>query len=258
MALCLTLGPPCTSTKQGIGVLEPYHNPTRNDSANDDWNLNFEFRHNLLDAVQYELPLFFVNYEARRIALAWVGEHDIEIRTRELSIELHACNDRRSSIFVRHFNPLHDVLYIALDQWDEFFREPYDRSFQPNLVEKLINQKSAQVTRIAVPEVLLLRSEVAAAFTERSQDEHFSQLEILMIVIDTQPDLQRRWELDSTQGEVFLWNNHRSIFEIRDSENISNQALYRLLGEVNKGLGEELFKKHIRSFKIQPVFAVRR
>ena len=126
------------------------------DSTNDELNLNFEFRHDLLDVVQFEVPLFFVNREARNIALAWMSEHGIEIRARE---------DRRSPVFVCPFDPIRDVLYITLDKWDEFLREPDDRCFEPDLFEKLISVNSADVRRIAVPEALL-RTEVAAALAE--------------------------------------------------------------------------------------------
>jgi hypothetical protein len=126
------------------------------DPQDHDLNLNFEFRHDLLDVVQFEVPLFFVNREARDIALAWVREHGIEIRARE---------DRQSPVFVCPFNPIRDVLYIALDKWDEFLREPDDRGFQPDLVERLMTVKSADVPCIAVPEALF-RNEVAAGLAE--------------------------------------------------------------------------------------------
>ena len=90
---------------------------------------------------------------------------------------------------------------------------------------------------------------------------------MLVIIVDTQPDLQsadndikiqRRWELESIQGKAFFWNNDRDGFDFRDSENIGDEALYRMLGEANKRLGEELVKNHIRSFQVRPVFTVRR
>lgn len=90
---------------------------------------------------------------------------------------------------------------------------------------------------------------------------------MLFIIVGTQTDLQfadndmkvqRRWELESRQGEAVFWNKDRGGFDFRDSENIADEALYRLLGEANKGLGEELTKNHIRSFEIRPVSAVRR
>ena len=61
------------------------------------------------------------------------------------------------------------------------------------------------------------------------------------------------------QGEVFFWNGDRGRFEFMDGENMGNkEALWRLLGEANKDLGEWLVKNHTRSFEIRPVFAVKR
>lgn len=129
-----------------------------NDPENDESNVNFKYRHDLLDVVQLEVPLFFVSREARRIALAWVREHGIEIRARE---------DRRSPVFVCPFNPVRDVLYIAVDKWNEFLCEPHDRMCQPDMVEKYIHSEAVNITRIAIPEELFRgEGEVAAAIAE--------------------------------------------------------------------------------------------
>ena len=223
------------------------------DSENDENNLNFEFRHDLLDDNQFEIPLVFVNREARDMALAWVREQGIEIRPRE---------DKQYPVFVRSFDPLRDALYIALDKWDDFLCEPEDRLSQSDLFEQLVDIKS-DLTRIAVPEALL-RSEVA---TLPEIFRNFFHLKVLCIIVDAQPDLQsadndakvqRRWEFESTQGGAFFWDDDRGGFNSENSEYIGDEALYRLIEEANKGLGEGLAKNHIRSFEIPPVFAVRR
>lgn len=223
------------------------------DPENDENNLNFEFRHDLLDDVQFEVPLVFVNREARGIALAWVREQGIEIRPRE---------DRQYPAFVRPFDPMRDALYIVLDKWDDFLCEPDDRLSQPDLFEQLVDIKP-DLTRIAVPEALLL-SEVA---TLSEMFRYFFHLKVLFIIVDAQPDLQsadndmkvqRRWEFESTQGGAFFWNDDRGGFDFGDSEYIGDEALYRLIEEANKGLGEGLAKNHIRSFEVRPVLAVRR
>lgn len=46
------------------------------DPENDEANLNYEFHHNLLECVQFELPAFFVNREARSIALIRAREQN--------------------------------------------------------------------------------------------------------------------------------------------------------------------------------------
>ena len=224
------------------------------DPDNDEHNLNFEFRHDLLDDAQFEVPIVFVNHEARGIALAWVREQGIEIRP-------HA-NQQYPPVFVRPFDPMRDAVYIALDKWDYFLCEPYDRQFQPDVYEQLINIET-DITRIAVPQALL-QSEAA---TIPEIFLWFLNLKVLLIVVDAQPDLQstdndmkvqRRWEIESTQGGAFFWNDDCGGFNFWDSEYIGDETLYRLLKEATKGLGKRLAQYHTRSFEIQPVFAVKR
>ncbi|KAL9097658.1 MAG: hypothetical protein Q9163_006314 [Psora crenata] len=215
-------------------------------------NLDFEFRHDLLDKVQFEVPLVFVNREAHGIALAWVREQGIEIRPRR---------DRQYPDFVRAFDPIRDALYVALDKWDAFICEPDTRLFLPDLFDTLIDIKS-DLTRLAVPEALL-RSKAA---TLPTMFRYFFNLKVLFIIVDAQPDLQaadndtkvqRRWELESTQRGAFVWNHHRG-FEFGDSEYVGDKALYRLMEKATIGIEDWLADNYIRSFEIRSVFAVRR
>lgn len=224
------------------------------EADNDELNLNFEFRHDLLGYIQFNVPLVFVNREARSIALAWVREQGIEIRPREY---------RQSHVFVRSFDPMRDALYIALDKWDDVFNEYYDRQHEPDMFEQVI-QIGVDLTRIAVPEALL-RSEDPAL---HELFWLFPRLEVLFIIFDAQPDLQstdndmkvqRRWEFESTHGGALFWNNDRADFDLEDSEHIGDEALYRLIEEANrKKLGVELAGNYVRSFEIRPVFAIRK
>ncbi|KAL9630073.1 MAG: hypothetical protein Q9164_006597 [Protoblastenia rupestris] len=223
------------------------------DPENDENNLNFEFRHDLLDDVQFEVALVFVNREARGIALAWVREQGIEIRRRE---------NRQYPVFVRPFNPIRDALYIELNKWMDFLCEPDDRRFQPDLFEQLLVTET-DLKRIAVPEALL-RSEVA---TLPEMLRHFFNLKVLLIIVNAQPNLQsgdndmkvqRRWEFECAQGGAFFWNDDRGCFDFGDCEYIGDETLYRLIEEASKGLGQELAKNDIRSFEIRLVFAVRK
>ena len=223
------------------------------DPENDENNLNFEFRHDLLDDIQFEIPLVYVNREARDLAFAWVREQGIEMRPRQ---------DRQYRVFVRPFDPMRDALYVALDKWDDFLCEPDDRLSQPDLFEQLVDNKS-DLTRIAVP-VALLRSDVAS-LTEMFR--YLFNLKVLLIIVDPQPDLQsadhdvkvqHRWDFESTQGGAFFWNDDRGGFDSRNSEYTGDEAVYRLIEEASRGLGEGLANEHIRSFEVRPAFAVRR
>lgn len=141
----------------------------------------------------FEVPLVFVNREARGIALAWVREQGIKICSRE---------NRQYPIFVRPFDPMRDTLYVTLDKWYDFLCKPNDQQFKPDLFEQLVNFKS-DLTRMAVPEALLPSN--VTLLSEMFQ--YFFNLKVLIIIVDAQPDLQsadndvkvqRRWEFEST------------------------------------------------------------
>ncbi|KAI9777874.1 MAG: hypothetical protein M1835_005119 [Candelina submexicana] len=222
------------------------------DYDNDENNLNFEFRYDLLDDVQFEVPLLLVNREARGIALSWVRAQGTKIRL---------CRDREYPVFKRPFNTTLDALYIPPDKWDEFLREPDDQLFHPDILDQLVTTVT-HITRIAVPEALL-RNE-GTILSEMFQN--YFNVKELFVVVDAQPDLQSvdnvlklqpPWEFESTQGGAFIWNNDRGGFDPEDNNDNGHEALYRLIEEVNKGIGEGLINHHIRSFKIQPAYAVR-
>ena len=223
------------------------------DPQNEENNLNFEFRHDLLDQIQVEVPLVFVNREARGIALAWVHEQNLEIRPRE---------DRQVPVFVRRFDPMRDALYITPEKWNEFLCEPDDRQFEPDLIEQLVDI-SPDLTRIAVPEALF-RSEVASL---PEMFRFFFNLKVLLIVVDAPPDLhavdndmkvQQRWEFESRRGQVFFLNDDRSGFDFGDGEYSGDEALYKLIEEAKQGLSEGLVENHMRGLEIRLVSAVRK
>lgn len=222
------------------------------DPENDENNLNFEFQHDLLDDIRFEMPLVYVNREARDLALAWVREQGVEMRPHEKS---------RRPLFVRPFDPKRDALYVALDQWNDFLREPEDRLSQPDLFERLVNTKS-DVTRVAVP-VALLQHELASL---PEMFRYFFNLKALLIVIaqldlpsaDNDVKAQHRWDFESVQGGAFFWNNDRGGFDSENGESFGDEAVYRLMEEASRGLGKGLANNHIGSFEIRLVFAVRR
>ncbi len=223
------------------------------DPENEEHNLSFQFRHDLLDDVQFEMPLLLVNQEARSIASAWIRAQGTKIRP---------CRDREYPVFIRLFDPMRDALYIPLEKWDDFLREPYDRQSEPDLLDKLLDCRSDMI-RIAVPEALI-----------RNEGETLPEifqwsfnLRQLLIVADTQPELrsmdndlkvQRPWEFESTQGGVFFWDNKRGSFDLRESKNIGDEALHRLLeGSINNIIGQGLIDNRICSFEIRPVIAIK-
>ena len=122
------------------------------DPTNDDLNLSFIFRLESLNAVHIDIPLFSVNREARRNVLTWVQKQG--------RIELHLPGERYPAVFARKFDSKCDLLYVPLDRLDAFIREVDDRLYEPDLFEKIVHCKCAEVTRLAVP-AELFRSKVA-------------------------------------------------------------------------------------------------
>ena len=249
--------------------------------GNDESYVDLEYRHDLLDAVQIEIPLFFVDREARHIVLAWIQKQNIKMR-----VYAHEDGQLQAPVFMSHFDPVHDVLYIAVDKWNEFLCEPDDRCFQPDMVDQFIHVHPANITRIAMPEALFRgEGEVAAALAEliviiisfsffdlwfsdlqQSQDRYFGQLRVLFIMVDTPLDLQPvkngmkmqpRWELKNVKGGAFFWNHDHGRFDFNESEHLIDEALRKLIEEINEWLSKELVKNSIRSFEVRPVFAMR-
>ena len=220
---------------------------------NDKLNLVFGFHHELLDDLEFVLPSFFVNREARRITLSWIHGQGINIRFYK---------EKQCLTFTRSFNPKYDALYVALEKWDEFFLEPFDRIEEPDLCNRAFEILPPQITRIAVSQELLQRKLGRLAYLF----EWYDNLDTLFIIIDTPPDLQpedkdtgvqQRWELKSTQGATFSWDHDRDAF-VGQCDDTSDQVLYELIQGASTGLGRRLASINKRNFEVQPGFAAQK
>lgn len=222
------------------------------DPSNDELNLNFEFRYDLLDDMQFEAALVSVNREARDIALGWAREQGLEIRRRD---------GGRQPVFVRAFDPTRDALYVGLGQWDDFITEPSDRCSEPDLVERLVTV-ATDVRRVAVPEELLPRE--GAWLAEVFQ--YCDRIEALLVVVDEQPHVrsadegrkvQHWWEYESTREGALFWNHDRRDLEWTGGRD-GDEGLYKLIEEVKNGLRDGLVKNHMQRFEVRPVVAISR
>ena len=80
--------------------------------------------------------------------------------------------------------------------------------------------------------------------------------------LDLQPvsngmKMQPRWELKNTEERAFFWNHDHGRFDFNGGEHVIDEALYKLMEEINKWLGIELVKNSVRNFEVRPVFATR-
>ncbi|KAH8588769.1 hypothetical protein B0O99DRAFT_524379 [Bisporella sp. PMI_857] len=233
-----------------------YHEDGHDD---EELNLWFEFCTDLVEPVQFELPLVFVSHEAREIALAWVkeqGNGNLVIKDGESS----RYGMRQDPAFVRCFDMIRDVLYIGVDKWCDFVEEPSDRRSEPDLINRSVNVRP-NVTRIAVPEAML-HSKYADELIYMLED--YSWITTLFIIVEVRPNIQlagsdmkvhQLWGLESTGEGEFTWNADREDF---DCKWIGDKARYMSITDAIVGLREKILSDNIRSFEVQPVFAVAR
>lgn len=216
-------------------------------------NIWMEFRHDLLDNIQVELPLVFVNHEARSITLAWARQQNINIRF---------CESRQYHIFTRPFNPNRDALYIMPERLYDFYMETYDRMDQPDLFDHFVTFPYPFLYYFAVPEALLPADgdPLVEMFRE------FSCPKVLFVIVNTPPEftdhelkVQPQWGLERPeQGRALCWDPNRQCFDWGDGEYFGDEALYWRIEEGSKKLIPGLVSEGIRSLEIRPVRAIRR
>ncbi|KAI1455277.1 hypothetical protein F4805DRAFT_459840 [Annulohypoxylon moriforme] len=219
------------------------------DPSNDEHNLNFEFRYDLLDDVQFELPLAFVNREARSIALEWVREQGIKMRPR---------GNKKYPLFQRPFDTARDALFVPLEKWDEFRCEPDDRLWEPDLYGQLVSIET-DPTRIAIPEALFGKEDTLISEMFR----YFYHMEVLLVIVGEQPtplpvDETQRWEFESVPGGAFFWDSENGWAENEDAENTAEDNPHRLTDAIMQELDDALPQNDITNFEIRHVITVRR
>ncbi|GIJ91453.1 hypothetical protein Asppvi_010418 [Aspergillus pseudoviridinutans] len=229
-----------SETEQGYDPTDPSHP-------------HFYFSPELLDQVEVNVPLFFVNREARSIALAWCREQGISVRF---------SGNQQSPIFARPFNSQHDVLYVPLEQWDEFLVEPYDQMFR---LDHCFSSYALEVGGIAVPEAQVYSN--PSVLHDLFNWPYWPA--VLYVVVDPPLDLrleyaelniQRRWDIQTRPGRslFYTWKDGRGSFEDGVSEHSAHEVLYERIKEASKGLGEGITLHNVRSFEVRPVCAVRK
>lgn len=214
--------------------------------ANTD-NIRLEFCDALLEPIQIEVPVYFVNHEARGATLAWADEQGVKI---------HFCKERRRHVFARLFDNEQDTLYVALNNFGDFFIEPYNRLAEPDLFGRTVGS-GASLRRIAVPAALFER--MGGALEELF--EWFRGIEVIFVIVNAHRgvEAQQKWETENTQGKALFYDYKHRRFDWGDGENICEEAIYRRIEEATEGVSEVIVDNLVTTFRsIRPVFAVRR
>ncbi|KAI1769300.1 hypothetical protein GGR53DRAFT_153461 [Hypoxylon sp. FL1150] len=200
-------------------------------------DLILEFRDGLLNRAQMEVPVAFVNTEARRNAIAWALKQGSRILT---------CFDGNVPVFLRALNPDRDALYVASDQWDDFTLEPLERAFEPDMLRKRHILEPCLV-RIALPKSLVQNP----IFRLQEMFDQYYDARMLCIVNDTPSNLwphgthntvakQCFYEREASQ-RVAAWDGSRWEFDFTSEKHSSSQSrslVQKASGELREGLVE--------------------
>ncbi|VUC35399.1 unnamed protein product [Clonostachys rosea] len=202
--------------------------------------------HNDLAEVHLELPLFFVNREANRIATAWLREQGMLMPFRE---------NRQTHAFLRPYDVDRDALYVPASEIGQL------SSSLPGMFGHVCCSEP-NLARVAVPaEVLSQDSDTLAELVSM-----FS-METLYVIVGIQPgsgngdSIQRlgeRWELMNPQSNMALeWSRSRGCFRWRDGNSVGSEELHREMERAGKELARTLDWIRMDCFEMLPVSAVR-
>lgn len=79
-----------------------------------------EYDIGVLDKIQFDLALFFVNREARSVALGWIEGNEVEM---QVSTRTRGLERRPTTKFLRKFEPTEDILYVPGSMFKEYADE---------------------------------------------------------------------------------------------------------------------------------------
>lgn len=222
----------------------------------DELNLVFEFRHDLLDEAEYTVPLFFVSHEARSVALPYIQ-----------SQKLRPSQDTASCIFTRRYDARRDIVWTPTpDTLQTLLTEPFERTFEPDLDEKIFISYHPSIFRLAIT-----RSGLASlGFRFAGLWEHYALLELVYIVLGdgfeddphmARPEEGRHWEGVSVHDTaVYVWDASEQRMAWQGERNADGPLgeVFAQVESCTKGLAEKLAEMGRDQFEMRLVRAVSR
>lgn len=217
--------------------------------GNDGLHIAFEFHYEFLNPVRIDVPLFFVNREAHRLAAAWIKEQGLRLQLRS----------SQQGTFARLFDPNRDTLYVPAHEWNTFLCEPIDRQFQIDLLNCNISCLAVCFTRLAFPEAML----------EHEQDplpelfDWYGRVDQVYVLRDPVPDLQptgentslqERWEIEGSSGKAYCWDGMR--FQWNGSRADGYDELYAKIERISIAVQGLLDENRKLRYEVRPAMAV--
>lgn len=238
------------------------------------------FRPELLDAVQLEIPIAFVNREARSIALAWLRKQTPLLRMRR--------RKEQDPIYVRPFDGEVDTLYVDQSQLDAdaLWEEPHELIYKSyeEYVKGCNGRRGLRTLRpkiqriaIALNEELLKWHEPLKHIFLTVEDYYSENLSEMLVVVNAPPELQSvadddskadgsippRWEYVGTGGDEYIWDDEGLRFkENEEAGPVGDGVISSLYGSNVVGAGGPFPRYHNPPrnprITIRPVSAIRK
>jgi hypothetical protein len=226
-------------------------------------DLEFVFHHELLE-VHVEIPMAFVNREARSIAVT---------RIRELGLVTKSRSDQYP-VFIRTFNPEEDAIFVKPGQLDEVIMDAHKPQYDPweegrqwgtsSEYRKIAMSQTSFLTPLHV-EGIKEEMEAMEAMTELLQ--HACSIKEVLVIVDAPADLESAgdhdkeakplWRFVDAPRDVFRWSSVSRRFEI-DGEGRVGDGVVCAIVETEKVINayEDMWGIW-GNLTVRPVIAVR-
>ena len=213
---------------------------TEYNTENDELNWEFRWDYNSLQETYFNVPLFFVNYEARGVALDWLHKHGIETRT------IIGVENRPRCVFLRSWNLERDAIYVPVKLWNEFLQEPVSRMNRAENEGRTFTMVGG-IWHLAVPETLKITQHDILTLFELI---HYPEVSALYIVLDPQPDLDAidinrddritRWEFEDAKAGNYIYNDELGKFDFVPGERRCQEFLHKHMEDIANLISAEM------------------
>jgi hypothetical protein len=210
------------------------------------------FEHDLLN-VHIELPVAFVNKEARSIAQAYIRRLGLATKARS----------HQDPVFTRKFNPTVDAIYLKPMQSMDLVNDLLERIAQPDIQGQVCSPQSA-FPRIAMSAATLREEIRTEGFPELL--EWFPSINEVLVVLDAPLGLecakehpggvQLGWRFISAPGDAFCWSRSQQRFQrCEEYRHVRDESVSTLVETEVLAAQFAKFRLAPLQFKVRPVFA---
>lgn len=206
-ALPTVSGPALFTYRKGCWIVR---DPTKGETGYEPGfpdHLELLFLHESLRKLYFDVPIFFVNSEAREIATAWFRQQGFDNKAFPGSVSLY---EQSGCTLGRTFRPDRDILYVPSGELVYFHNEPMDCIWS-HYNDRSYNT-TCEASRLAVSRGSLVNSEILGDLIALCN----YRIEELFIILDPQPEqpseesndsVLPRWELDIPDYGSYKWTN---------------------------------------------------